>query len=50
MAVARAMGRLKGKQPYLSKTQRALLFQLWDTGAYTQTEVAELFSVSRATV
>jgi DNA invertase Pin-like site-specific DNA recombinase len=50
MAVARAKGRLKGKQPKLSKTQRALLFELWDTGSYTQTEVAELFSVSRATV
>jgi DNA invertase Pin-like site-specific DNA recombinase len=50
MAVARAKGKLKGKQPKLSKTQRALLFQLWDTGVYTQTEIAELFSVSRAIV
>ena len=28
MAVARAKGRLKGKQPKLSRTQRALLFEL----------------------
>ncbi|MGC5225425.1 recombinase family protein [Micromonospora sp. DT81.3] len=50
MAVARAKGRLKGKQPKLSKTQRTLLFELHDTGDYTQTEEAELFSVSRATI
>ena len=50
MAVARAKGRLKGKQPKLSKTQRTLLFKLHDTGEYTQTEAAELFSVSRATI
>lgn len=50
MAVARAKGRLKGKQPKLSKTQRALLFELHDSGEYSQTEVAELLSVSRATV
>ena len=50
MAVARAKGRLKGKQPKLSKTQRALLFEVHDRGEYTQTEIAELFSVSRATV
>lgn len=50
MAVARAKGRRKGKQPKLSKTQRALLFEVHDRGEYTQTEIAELFSVSRATV
>ena len=50
MAVARAKGRLKGKQPKLSKAQRTLLFELQDSGDYTQTEIGELFSVSRATV
>ncbi len=50
MAVARAKGRLKGKQPKLSKTQRRLLFEVVDRGEYTQTEIAELFNVSRATV
>jgi DNA invertase Pin-like site-specific DNA recombinase len=34
MAVARAQGRLKGKQPKLSKAQRSLLFELHD-GAST---------------
>jgi IS30 family transposase len=41
---------LKGKQPTLSKAQRTLLFDLQDTGGCTQTEIGELFSVSRATV
>ncbi len=50
MAVARAKGHLKGKQPKLSITQRKLLFDVQDRGEYTQTEMAELFSVSRATV
>ena len=50
MAVARAKGRLKGKQPKLSTSQRKLLFEVQDRGEYTQTEIAELFSVSRATV
>ncbi|WP_404810194.1 helix-turn-helix domain-containing protein [Microbacterium terricola] len=50
MAVARAKGRLKGKQPKLSKAQRALLFELHDRGEYTQTETAGLLSVSRATI
>lgn len=50
MAVAKAKGRLKGKQPKLSLTQRKLLFEVQDRGEYTQAEVAELFSVSRATV
>lgn len=30
--------------------QRKLLFDVQDRGEYTQTEIAELFSVSRATV
>ena len=50
MVVARAKGHLKGKQPKLSITQRKLLFDVQDRAEYTQTEVAELFSVSRATV
>jgi DNA invertase Pin-like site-specific DNA recombinase len=47
---ARAKGHLKGKQPKLSTTQRKLLFDVQDRGEYTQTEIAELFNVSRATV
>ena len=50
VAVARAKGHLKGKQPKLSMTQRMLLFDVQDRGEYTQTEIAELFTVSRATV
>ncbi|MBN9215388.1 MAG: helix-turn-helix domain-containing protein, partial [Microbacterium sp.] len=50
MAVARAKGHLKGKQPKMSTTQRKLMFDVQDRGEYTQTEIAELFSVSRATV
>lgn len=50
MAVARAKGRLKGKQPKLSGPQRKLLFEINDRGEYSQTELAGLFSVSRATV
>lgn len=47
MAVARAKGRLKGKQPKLSKAQRKLLFEIYDRGEYSQTEIAELFGVPR---
>lgn len=50
LSVARAEGHLKGKQPKLSTTQRKLLFDVQDRGEYTQTEIAELFNVSRATV
>lgn len=50
MAVARAKDRLKSKQPKRSTTQRKFLFDVQDRGECTQTEIAELFSVSRATV
>jgi DNA invertase Pin-like site-specific DNA recombinase len=50
MAVAKAKGRLKGKQPKLSAPQRKLLLQLHDAGEHTQAELAELFRVSRTTI
>jgi DNA invertase Pin-like site-specific DNA recombinase len=50
MAIAKAKGRLKGKQPKLSKMQRNHLLKLHDAGEYTQAELAELFGVSRTTV
>ncbi|MDN3496937.1 recombinase family protein [Planococcus sp. APC 4015] len=50
MAIARAKGRLKGKQPKLTRTQRAHLYELLDGKSYSQTEIAELFGVSRATI
>ncbi|MHA7180315.1 recombinase family protein [Arthrobacter sp. MDB2-24] len=50
MAVAKAKGRLRGKQPKLSPIQRTHLFYLHDAGEHTQVEIAELLSVSRTTV
>ena len=50
MAVAKAKGRLRGKQPKLSPIQRTHLFYLHDAGEHTQGEIAELLSVSRTTV
>lgn len=50
MAIARAKGKLRGKQPKLTRTQRGHLYEVLDSGAYSQTEIAELFNVSRATI
>ena len=50
MAIARAKGRLRGKQPKLSGRQQAHLVQLHQSGQHTIAELAELFSVSRPTV
>ncbi|SDD98573.1 recombinase family protein [Auraticoccus monumenti] len=50
MAVARAKGRLRGKQPKLSASQRRHLLTLHQAGEHTQAELAELFSVSRTTI
>ena len=50
MAIARANGRLKGKQPKLNPRQRSHLLSLHEAGQHTISEIAELFSVSRATV
>jgi DNA invertase Pin-like site-specific DNA recombinase len=50
MAIARAKGRLRGKQPKLSVRQHAHLVQLHQSGQHTIAELAELFSVSRPTV
>jgi DNA invertase Pin-like site-specific DNA recombinase len=50
MAIARAKGRLRGKQPKLSARQQAHLVQLNQGGKHTIAELAELFSVSRPTV
>jgi DNA invertase Pin-like site-specific DNA recombinase len=49
MAIARAEGRLKGKAPKLSPTQRTVLLKLHGAGEHSIAELAELFSVSRAT-
>lgn len=50
MAVAKAKGRLRGKQPKLSAPRRRHLYELVDSDKYTQAELAELFSVSRTTI
>jgi DNA invertase Pin-like site-specific DNA recombinase len=50
MAIARAKGRLRGKPPKLTARQRTHLLAQHRTGQQTISELAELFSVSRATV
>ncbi len=50
MAVARAKGRLRGRQPKLSAKQQAELRRMHATGDYSITDLADLFSVSRPTV
>ncbi|QCU79231.1 recombinase family protein [Citricoccus sp. SGAir0253] len=50
MKVARAKGRLRGKQPKLNRRQEAHLVSLVHSGQYSILEVAELFGVGRSTV
>ena len=50
MAVARAKGKLRGKQPKLSEKQQKELRRMRDTGDYSISDLAELFTVSRPTV
>jgi len=48
MAVAKAKGRLRGKQPKLNRKQEALLVELWRGGKHTTLDLAELFEVARS--
>ena len=50
MKVARAKGRLRGKQPKLSSRQEAHLVELYNKGEHTGAELAEIFGVARATI
>jgi len=50
MAVARANGRLRGKQPKLTPLQEAHLVALHRSGEHTSADLAELFNVARSTV
>ena len=50
MKVAKAKGRLRGKQPKLNRKQEAHLVSLVHSGEYSTAEVAELFGVGRSTV
>ena len=50
MDIARAKGKLRGKQPKLSDRQQRELCRMHATGEYSINDLAELFSVSRPTV
>jgi len=50
MAVARAKGRLRGKQPKLSPKQEAHLVELYRGGKHSIGELEELFPVTRSTI
>ena len=50
MAVARARGKLRGKQPKLSVRQGRELRRMHDTGDYSISDLADVFGVSRATI
>ena len=50
MAIARSKGKLKGKKPKFSPSQRKHLLTLHTAGEHTQAEFAELFNVSRTTI
>ncbi len=48
--MAKAKGRLRGKQPKLSRRQEAHLVELWRAGTHTTLDLADLFTVARSTV
>jgi DNA invertase Pin-like site-specific DNA recombinase len=50
MKVAKAKGRLRGKQPKLTPLQEAHLVALHRSGEHTSAYLAELFNVARSTV
>lgn len=50
MKVAKAKGRLRGKQPKLNPKQEAHLVKLHEAGEHTTAELGELFGVARSTV
>jgi DNA invertase Pin-like site-specific DNA recombinase len=50
MAIARAKGKLRGRQPKLSPTQQSKLVRLYQQGEDTIPQLAEIFKVSRPTV
>jgi len=50
MAIARAKGKLRGKQPKLSEKQQRELCRMHATGDYSISDLAGVFSVSRPTV
>ena len=50
MKVAKAKGRLRGKQPTLTSRQETHLASLYAGGEYSTSELADLFRVGRSTV
>ena len=50
MKVAKAKGRLRGKQPKLNHRQEAHLVALLKGGEYSTAELADLFGVARSNV
>ncbi|MGL3807916.1 recombinase family protein [Paeniglutamicibacter sp. R2-26] len=50
MQIAKAKGKLRGKQPKLSPAQEEHLVALHRGGQHTSAEIAELFGVARSTV
>ena len=50
MAIARAKGKLRGKQPKLSEKQQIELCKMHKTGDYSISDLADVFSVSRPTI
>ena len=50
MRVAKAKGRLRGKQPKLNPRQEAHLVLLLKSGEYSTAEIGDLFGVARSTV
>lgn len=50
MQLAKAKGRLRGKQPKLKPAQEKHLVELWRAGRHTSAELADLFGVARSTV
>jgi len=50
MRIAKAKGRLRGKQPKLNPRQEARLVALLKSGEYSTAELGDLFGVARSTV
>lgn len=50
MAVARAKGKMRGRKPKLTDRQQKELRRMYDTGDYSISDLAELFSIARPTV
>ena len=50
MALAKAKGKMRGKKPKITEKQQEELHNMHETGEHSISDLAEIFSVSRATV